>query len=227
MHMNLIGHITGADGSKFTGSENQLQAFALSNPGMAPQNSANYTSNSTVLISNIYPYAEPSLTLTRPITRAMLVWVFDDPAKPVGQAQEIYFSRWNGTGWSTPAGITNDNILDGAPQSGLDRERKGSRRLGAIARSITGRTTWNETTARKIEIAASVHNPVTGTWTGVTLLTTNIALDMKPCLKTAVGIFWWFGNRTIMARLAVILPIRIGSWLHFILGPPGARQLQQ
>ncbi len=31
------------------------------------------------------------------------------------QGEEIYFSAYNGATWSTPTGITNDNLQDFAP----------------------------------------------------------------------------------------------------------------
>jgi hypothetical protein len=70
---------------------------------------------SATLVSNVFPYTEPALAL-RADNQALLMWNYDNPARPLGQRYDLQFSRWNGSAWSAPALATNDTYPDANPQ---------------------------------------------------------------------------------------------------------------
>ncbi len=166
----------------FQATPKTLQSFA---PAAARLHAMDLTAQSTatnLLVSNVYTYPEPSLAVNPATDNALLLWVHDDIAKPVGQAHEIQFSGWNGSTWSTPAGVTDDNRLDGAPQVAWAGDGNAVAVWQRLDDTLPLTATWNVTIARQIEIATSVYSPTTGLWSPVTLLTTNTALDMEPRL---------------------------------------------
>jgi len=179
---HLIGHSPAKDHATFRGQSDKRQAFAPHSAQIEPFGLSAAAAVTSVLVSNVYTYPEPSLAVQPVAGDALLLWVHDDVAKPVGQAQEIEFSRWDGSAWSTPAGVTNDNLLDGAPQVAWTGDGKGLAVWQRLNDTLPITATWDITTARKIEIATATYDPVAGTWTPVTLLTNNMALDMTPQL---------------------------------------------
>ena len=138
------------------------------------------TTFSSVLVSNIYPYPEPSLAINPASNDGLLLWVHDVLTKPVGQSQEIAFSRWNGSTWSTPSQVTNDNQLDGDPQVAWANAGSAVAVWERLNDILPISATWDVTTAQKIEVATAVFSSTTGLWSNVALLTNNTALDLKP-----------------------------------------------
>jgi PKD repeat protein len=179
---HLIGHIADEDYAIFHARPGVRQAFAPLDAGPRPTGLAAQTTVTSVLVSNVYTYTEPSLAVDPSTDDALLLWVHDDVAKPVGQSHEIYFSRWNGSSWSTPAGVTDDNFLDGAPKVAWADDGNGVAVWERLNDTLPVTATWDVTTAKKIEIATSVYGPTAGTWSSVALLTINAALDFKPQL---------------------------------------------
>lgn len=136
--------------------------------------------NSAIVATNVYTYAETTLATSPTSGDALLIWVEPDPLKALGRAHELWFSRWNGTAWSAPAAVTNDDRLDGAPQAawaGNSRVVIVWQRLNA---TLPPDATWNTATANQIEIATATFDPATGQWSPVALLTNNSAMDFAP-----------------------------------------------
>lgn len=133
----------------------------------------------SLLTSNIYPYGHPVIVAAGSSSASML-WVHDDISKPIMQGKEIFFSRYNGSSWSAPSGITNDNLQDFSPQVALD----GNNRLIAIwERSKTiqsDQAAFNVAYSNSFEIAYSIWNG--STWSSPVMLTENSAFDHAPFL---------------------------------------------
>ena len=178
----LIGHNAAQDYATFRAMPGRQQAFASAMAGLQPADLTAQATVTSVLVSNVYTYPEPALAVNPATDHALLLWVHDDIAKPVGQAQEIESSRWNGSSWSVPAGVTNDNLLDGAPQVAWTGDGQAVAVWQRLNDTLPITATWDVTTANKIEIATSMYSPTTGAWSPVTLLTNNLALDMTPRL---------------------------------------------
>ncbi|RMD96722.1 MAG: hypothetical protein D6816_18500 [Bacteroidetes bacterium] len=183
----LIGHNDSPDYAAFAAQPDKAQAFVPAAFDLQPEGVAAVTTVTSTLVSNVYTYTEPSLAINTATDNALMLWVHDDPAKPVGQAQEINYSRWNGSAWSVPSGVTSDNLLDGAPQVAWPTGGNGVAVWERLNDTLPITATWNTTNARKIEIATSTFNPATNSWSPVTLLTNNAALDMKPQLAQNGG----------------------------------------
>ncbi len=178
VNWQFIPHTTGE--TQFKGQAGNVQAFALSQPSANPI-PAQVTATSE-LIGNVFEYAKPWLALNPAGNRAAIVWTQDDLNKPASQAEEIQFSLWDGVSWSTPAWLTQDYYLDGEPQAAWTADGKLVVVWNRLPEVLSDTTTWDETTAKKMEIATSTYDPSTKTWSPVTLLTTNIILDEQPQL---------------------------------------------
>jgi len=179
---HLIRHIADKEYAIFRARPGMHQAFAPTTAGLQPPDIAAQTTVTSLLVSNVYTYPEPSLAVNPSNDNALLLWVHDVVTKPVGQSHEIAFSRWNGSSWSVPASVTNDNLLDGAPRVAWAGNGNGVAVWQRLNDTLPITATWDVTTAKKIEIATSVYSPTTGAWSPVSLLTSNTALDMKPQL---------------------------------------------
>jgi hypothetical protein len=190
----LIGHAATKDYATFRAQPDKHQAFAPPPPQSWGESApfppelggqgglSATTAITSLLVSNVYTYPEPSLAV-QPVTGdALLLWVHDDIAKPVGQAQEIAFSRWDGSAWSVPAAVTDDDKLDGAPQVAWAAGGEGVAVWQRLNETLPITATFDVTTAKKIEIATAVYSPTLGTWSPVSLLTNNAALDITPHL---------------------------------------------
>ncbi|MCL4367776.1 MAG: Ig-like domain-containing protein, partial [Actinobacteria bacterium] len=178
----LIGHVADADSSRFYGGPGRPQAFGPSSTAPRLPSLTAPSTITSVLVSNVYTYTEPSLAVNPADDSALLTWVHDDSTKPVGQSQEIFFSRWNGSSWTVPAGVTNDNQLDGAPQVAWANDGTAIAVWQRLSDTLPVTATLDATTANKIEIATAVYSPALGTWSPVGLLTNNTALDATPRL---------------------------------------------
>jgi len=187
LEWSLIGHAPTPDYAAFRAASATRQAFARTAGEIAPLARSATTAITSLLVSNVYTYPEPSLAV-QPITGdALLLWVHDDIAKPVGQAQEIAFSRWDGSAWRVPAGVTDDDKLDGAPQVAWAAGGEGVAVWQRLNDTLPITATFDVTTAQKIEIATAVYSPTLGTWSPVALLTNNASLDMTPRLAANAG----------------------------------------
>ena len=93
----LIAHNSSPETRGFGPPAGGAQAFAQASGTLAAwTQAARISAASTVtsvLVSNVYTYTEPSLALDPGTGSATLLWVHDDPGKPVGQAHEIAYSR--------------------------------------------------------------------------------------------------------------------------------------
>ncbi len=133
----------------------------------------------TPIVTNVYPLADPALAVRDDGVRVLL-WVHDDPTRPLGQGEEIHTARWNGTTWITAA-LTADDHQDFHPQVAFD--------AAGNAVAIWERTaiapvspTLNITYARAFEIAASAWISGANAWTAPVTLTHNALLDTAPQL---------------------------------------------
>ena len=136
-----------------------------------------------VLVSNVYTYTEPALALNPANDHVLLAWVHDDLSKQIGQSTEIAYSYWDGTAWRAPGRITDDTYPDGSPTLAWDGTGRGLalwQRLDDPNLPITA--TLDVTTTSKIEIAWSLYDPATDTWTPPAWLTRNSVLDQTPAV---------------------------------------------
>ncbi len=165
----------------------------MRNSGQAEFSSVE-TSNTLTLMSNLYPYAKPSMAING--SDAVLLWVHDDPTKLITQSLEIYYSYWNGSTWSYPIYVTDDEFINVDPVVTFDANGN------AVA-------VWSRATAagsienpRDIldtyEIVYAVFNANEQSWSTPQALTSNTQMDILPMLTTAsdgsVNLIWLHGN---------------------------------
>ncbi len=179
----LIEHIESPHYAKFEAAVLRPQAFSPSMPSrLAAPSLALRSTVTSLLVSSVYTYSEPALTVDPSSDEALLVWVHDDVARPVGQSHEIYFSRWDGDAWTVPEGVTDDTFLDGAPQVAYARDGGAVAVWERVNATLPVSATLDVTTTQKLEIVMSVYDPTLGVWSAAVHLTNNTVLDAKPHL---------------------------------------------
>ncbi|MBN1178022.1 MAG: hypothetical protein JXD18_02345, partial [Anaerolineae bacterium] len=157
------------------------------------------TTAATPLIANVYPLTEPSLAVRADGVRT-LAYVTDDPAKPIGQGEELLVMQWDGAAWSAPLTLTNDLRLDFAPQAAYDGAGNA---VVVWERTYTDVITsgLNLTFTQQLDIAAAAWFSDTATWGGITMLTENDGLlDHSPRLRAGADgsllALWLTGDGT-------------------------------
>jgi len=189
-----IGHVAARNDDLFQANRGTRQAFARpaartrTRSGAARTTEAASTLTATqvtttsLLATNVYTYTEPSLAVDPATGHALLLWVYDDPAQPVGQSLHLYYSHWDGVAWSKPSALTNTPRMDGAPQVAWTRDGKAVAVWQRLNATVPATATWTADTASKFEIATATYDEATGTWSPTSLLTNNMALDVTPRL---------------------------------------------
>ena len=181
-----------ADYSSFSSGEQLHQAFAISSL---------QDSQSTVvtpLVENIFPYTDPTLSV-RDDDQALLLWNYDDTARPLGQGYDLQYSRWNGSAWTTPALVTNDTYPDASPQVAWLPDGDAVaiwERLDDPSLPVSA--TLDITQTRKFDLAWSLYDSASDTWSLPDWLThTPGRSDQTPVLSSeADGSLWaaWRSN---------------------------------
>lgn len=139
-------------------------------PLQTPSLAAGQTVTS-VLVSQVYTYVNSALTIDPATGHAIALWDHDDIAKPVGQSLEIMTSSWNGSAWSAPAPLTNDDLMDSLPQIAWTTGGKAAALWHRVARVLSPSATPVITETNEIEIASAGYGPGVTTWTAPALLT--------------------------------------------------------
>lgn len=131
------------------------------------------------LVGNVYPYAEPAMANAG--ANSVILYVYSDPNDPVLQANEIYYSVFDGSKYSKPTAIVNDTKSEFAPTV-------------AMLDSDTAVAAWERVKtpdfdgagiadlASLLEIVYAVYTVSTDTWTTPVALTDNDYLDHTPRL---------------------------------------------
>ena len=143
---------------------------ALARPGIQ-------ATDETLIASNVFPESHPALAANGNV---LLLWVHDDVSKPLMQGEEIFYSVYNGSTWSAPAGITDDDLQDFAPQVAFDGTGKAVAVWERNKVVQTASSELNANYANAFEIAYAVWNGTA--WSAPALLTSNSALDHSPLL---------------------------------------------
>jgi formylglycine-generating enzyme required for sulfatase activity/PKD repeat protein len=133
-----------------------------------------------VLATNAYTYTEPSVAFRPARDQAILTWVHADKTKAPGEALEIRASRWDGSAWSTPIDLTDDELIDGMPRVAWTSETTAVAVWSRLDRVLATGATWDQATASRTEIASATYSTVTDRWSAVSLLTDDDALDLGP-----------------------------------------------
>ncbi len=160
-----------------TGRSNLVSRDYAQRPASAALAAANHPAAETVLVSNVYPYAEPALAI-RADGQRLLAYVHDDVAKPQGRGGEIRALRYAG-GWTGPVSVTDDQQPDYAPALAYDGDGDGLLvwERSTLAAGIT--PTLDITYAQSLEIAYATYS---GAWSAPALLTSNNLMDRAPRL---------------------------------------------
>jgi subtilase family serine protease len=127
-----------------------------------------------VIVENLYHYAYPWVATGGQY--AILVWTHDDVTKPEVIGQEIYYSVWNGTGWSSPSSITNNYLIDWQPRVAFGTANAVAVWLLVDDPTVTS-STDPETFLDSVELAYSVYDYDTKTWTAPAKITDNSVFD--------------------------------------------------
>jgi uncharacterized repeat protein (TIGR01451 family) len=152
------------------------------------------TTNAVTLTANIYPYAKPSMAVSG--NQAVLLWTHDEPTKPITQGLEIRSSYWNGTSWSSPTNVTDNELLDVDPVVTFDSQGNAI----AVWTQATASTTSEDPrdVLETYEIVYVLFNTLTQSWSAPQVLTSNVQMDILPILSTSptgnVTLLWLTGD---------------------------------
>jgi hypothetical protein len=134
----------------------------------------------TPLVQNVYPYSEPAMAVLS--NQVALAYVISDLNDPVLQANEIYFTLYDGTNYTVPAPLLNDTRADFSPSLAFDDQARvvcAWQRVNAT--NFSGLDATNM--APELEIVYAAYDPLTSAWTPPVALTTNNVLDHTPILR--------------------------------------------
>ncbi|NJP07719.1 MAG: hypothetical protein HC837_19925 [Chloroflexaceae bacterium] len=154
------------------------------------------------LINGVYQYPETTMAVYQPTSTALMLWVQPDTAKPAGQAHEIFYSFWDGANWSTPARVTNDRLLDDAPEIAWVDANTAVAVWHRLGEPAPDDATWSDDIGANLEIATATYDVATDSWSPITLLTSNDAIDMVPRIsKQQQGELWAVWRRNADGKL--------------------------
>ncbi len=136
------------------------------------------STNETPIATNVFGSGYPDVAATEGQT--ILVWTHDDGSKPLMEAQEIYFSRYDGSSWSTPTGITNDSLQDFYANVAVDQNGQIVAVWQRNKNQQAADAQLNAAYTNGFEIATSVWNG--SSWSQPALLTDDNAFDLDPTL---------------------------------------------
>ena len=133
----------------------------------------------TTLVSNVFPGASPKILAAG--GGRLLLWVSQDPARPVLQSTGISWSFDGGSGWSAPALVADDSQAELDPVAGVDVNGKvvaSWLRIKDAAFSATIATSADlPLFFTRLEVVSAVFDPTTKTWGPITALTSDTAYD--------------------------------------------------
>lgn len=131
----------------------------------------------SVLVSNVYTYVTDVLAIDPVNNQLLALWDHDDIAKPVGHSLEIMSSRWDGSSWSTPASLTDNNFMDAMPQVAWTTGGQAVALWHRLNQVMPADSAPVMTNTNAIEIATAIYDPGAGGWSAPLLLTDNDAAD--------------------------------------------------
>ena len=132
----------------------------------------------TLIVANVFPRADPTLAMRG--NEGILIWVHDDPTKPISQSLEIMASHWDGLSWSEPVSITTDAAVDLQPSVAYATDGQAVAAWVTISNSAA--ITDPHDIVGQMEIAYSTFNTATLTWEPPAKLTDNSHMDFLPQL---------------------------------------------
>jgi len=132
---------------------------------------------------NVFPFSQPAAAMAGGNT--LLAWVHDDPTRSSVNRTELVYSRFNGSVWTTPAPVADNNTADFAPA--LAALPDGTfLAVWNDAKQVFATTPTLTQMASKMEIAAARYRPATGNWdAAVRLSNNNSAFDHSPHVASA------------------------------------------
>jgi len=139
----------------------------------------------TIVISNLYESASPSLTIRN--DNAVLMWVHDDINLGETQSKELMASSWNGFSWSAPTQVTDNLMVDFNPQLAfIDNAHVMAVWQQINDATIPDNTTLTNEIGQKVELVYAVYDLNTGEWTTPSFITNDTTLDHR--VKIMAGI---------------------------------------
>lgn len=158
-------------------------------PGAARAAASAAADASEVVAADVFTYAMPALAVEPVTGEALLLWSSLDAGKPALQNMELSFSRKpSGDGWSAPAALTNDSLIDGAPAAAWAGDGKGIAIWPRLEATLTPGAPMGAPEANQIELVTASFDPASGAWSAPVLLTSNSARDENARLaRNAAG----------------------------------------
>jgi PKD repeat protein len=131
------------------------------------------------LIKEVFPFAHLNVaTLNQ---QKIMVWEYDNQSKPQLDGLEIQYTLWNGSNWSTPNFITQDNNCEMYPSVAFLENGDAVCVFTKTPENVTGlEDFYNQT-----EIAYSRYDHTTGSWSDSQIIyTTPELMDSYPVIAS-------------------------------------------
>ena len=135
-------------------------------------------------VLNVGTGPRPSVAATN--DEGMLLFVYDDPGKPTGKHQEIYYARWNGSAWTAHAPLTDNLGPDVEPVVALDASDVPVA-VWTSGPEPDGSETGPEDVLPGLEITWATYDEVGEAWSAPAALTTNAHVDVLPWFERALS----------------------------------------
>lgn len=125
-----------------------------------------------IVVENVFPHAYPSIAADG-TGNALLTWVHDNISKPMPQGFGIYYSIWNGSSWSMPSPITDNNMPEFKPIVEFDANGNAIAIWQIYKNSSLTADTSPFDVLNEVELGYSMWNHTTSAWTPPGFITNN------------------------------------------------------
>ena len=168
----------GAEPATADAGQAGMTALPSSSDGSGADLRASASTAAEVVAADVFTYTRPTLAVGPAGAETLLLWNTVDAAKPPLQGMEVSFSRKQaGSGWSAPAALTNDSLLDGAPVAAWAGDGKAIAVWPRLGVPLPAGGAIGVAEAKAIELVTASFDPAAGAWSAPTPLTTNDARD--------------------------------------------------
>ncbi|HNQ23530.1 MAG TPA: CARDB domain-containing protein [Phycisphaerae bacterium] len=149
-----------------------------------PSGTTRGTAAEEALVIGEFPYSVPGVI--RAGETPLAVWIADNTERDLINRTELTFATHDANGWSEPTPVAGDGTADLSPQLAALPDGHAVC-IWQDANAVLSDEDPFEVFLSHLEIAVSAYDPQSGTWSPVTRLTDDAALDRSPSVAAAAG----------------------------------------
>ncbi len=166
-----------------------------------------------VLQTNVFPYSEPSLSVSG--TNRLLLLVADNTNRAPENRTEVIWSKWNGSTWVNPTSVWNDATADFSPTVKL-LPNGSALAVWENEKIILTNGATLDAALMGLEIATARFEPINQLWVAANL-TSNEYVDRSPQLAAATNgkaLLTWIQNtnNSLFGRTNALNVVQARVW---------------